>query len=124
MAAMLQHPSLISNKEKERNKEEEKKKEEEGSSAIRLWRWGRGLFDTRLLIATHDSSSYYYQLCPSDVDVVRRVWRGKQNKPPLSPPRSSLTREPAQGLDDPAKDNRLLNGATKENGQKVKGVLG
>ncbi|KAG7070587.1 hypothetical protein JMJ76_0001835 [Colletotrichum scovillei] len=30
----------------------------------------------------------------------------------------------SQGLDDPAKDNRLLNGATKENGQKVKGVLG
>ncbi|KXH27970.1 hypothetical protein CNYM01_12236 [Colletotrichum nymphaeae SA-01] len=47
---------LIFNKEKERNKEEEKKKKkkkkkEEGSSAIRLWRWGRGLFDTRLLIS-------------------------------------------------------------------------
>lgn len=67
----------------EEEKKKKKKKKEEGSSAIRLWRWGRGLFDTRLLIVTHDSSSYYYQLCPSDVDVVRRVWRGKQNKPPL-----------------------------------------
>ncbi|KAK1487017.1 hypothetical protein CTAM01_11950 [Colletotrichum tamarilloi] len=60
MAAMLQHPSLISSKEKERNKEEDKKKK--GSSA-----------------------------------------------------NPSLTRERAQGLDDPAKGNRLLDGATKEN---------
>ncbi|KAI3547235.1 hypothetical protein CABS01_00125 [Colletotrichum abscissum] len=34
---------------------------------------------------------------------------------PRPPPRSSLTRERAQGLDDPAKGNRLLDGATKEN---------
>ncbi|EXF83519.1 hypothetical protein CFIO01_10651 [Colletotrichum fioriniae PJ7] len=97
-------PISDSTKVKERKKkkeEEEEEEEKEGNSATRPWRRGRGLFDTRLLIATHDSSRYYYSLCSSDVDVAT--------------PRSSLTRERAQGLDDPAKDNCSLDGATKEN---------
>ncbi|KAK1520068.1 hypothetical protein CPAR01_15119 [Colletotrichum paranaense] len=41
--------------------------------------------------------------------------RGGGTPDPRPPPRSSLIRERAQGLDDPAKGSRLLDGATKEN---------